>query len=799
MSPDPSLSPLVGRAAELRIATLWLDATLCLRAYDPRFSEMFGLSLNALGIGKPLIELVGLPATFRGWVSQAALDIRHPSRWADDRVAAGIAPAMGGGWTVWIVERDALDRDSDRIEEAIAALPNPVFVKDLTGRYVGCNRAFEDYIGLKRHELIGKNAFDVAPSDLAELYRDTDQELLRGERVQSYEATVRYADGSNRQVLFRKSAFFARSGKVAGIVGVMTDISEQKRLEAEYRLAASVFDNAAEAITITDARPAILKVNRAFTEITGYTPEEVVGRNPAILSSGRQDSNFYRNMWAHLAADGNWLGEIVNRRKNGQDYPEWLSISAVRDESGAVANYIGIFTDLSQSKNAEAKIERLSLYDALTELPNRTLFVDRLRQALMVAERRHSEVAVLLIGVEGLRQINDTLGYEVGDQLLRTTAQRLQNVLRNGDTIARYMGDQFVVLLDGLQDAPDAGIVAANVLHALATPVTLQGKDLLVGASIGIAISPRDGVEPSALIRCADVAMHHAKQEGRNVYQFYSSDLEHNTLERLMLESGLRSALSRQEFMLFYQPQIEAQTGTIVGVEALIRWRHPELGMISPLRFIPLAEETGQIIAIGEWVLDTACAQARAWLDAGHPVRVSVNLSARQFRERNIAERVEQALARAGLPAEWLELELTESMVMHDVTRAANALRRLRDLGVKVSIDDFGTGYSSLAYLKRFEIDKLKIDRSFVAEIPFDANDMAIAGAVIALGKSLKLRVVAEGVETQGQLEFLMAQGCHDIQGFYYSRPVEAAAITRLLDNPSPMIGTAVSSATGNT
>ena len=788
---DQATAPVTGRAAELRIGTIWLDSTLCLRAFDPVIADLFGVSMSVLVIGQPFMDAASLPANFRIWISQAALDIRHASRWSDARRAAGVSPAMGGGWSVWVVARETIDRDVDQAEQVLSSIPSPVFYKDLHGRYLGCNKAFEDYVGISRHELIGKGVFDVAPPDLAEVYRDTDESLLRGRGVQSYEASVRYADGSMRDVLFRKSAFYSRSGEVAGIVGVMTDVTEQKRLEREFKLAASVFDNAAEAITITDDTPVILKVNRAFTEITGYTAAEVVGKNPSILSSGRQDKAFYTHMWSRLKEDGYWFGEIVNRRKSGEDFPEWLSISAVRSEGRRPANYIGIFTDISQAKNAEAKIERLSLYDALTELPNRTLFVDRLRQAITLASRRRHEVGVLLIGLDGLRQINDSFGYDVGDQTLRAVGQRLQTVLRSGDTVARYMSDQFVVLLSDLLDAPDAGIVASNILQMLGEPLSLGGRDVSVGGHVGIAVYPRDGEDPAVLVRGADVAMHHAKREGKNLYQFFSADLENNTLERLMLESGLRSALARNQFHLQYQPQVDAQTCRIVGVEALIRWQHPDLGLIPPIRFISLAEETGQIIAIGDWVLETACRQAREWLDAGHPLSVSVNLSARQFRQRDIAERVEKALNEFGLPPNLLELELTESMVMHDPERAVTALRRLRDMGVRVSIDDFGTGYSSLSYLKRFEIDKLKIDRSFVSDIPHDANDMAIAGAVIALGKSLKLRVVAEGVETLGQLDFLRAQGCHDIQGFYFSRPVDAVVITGMLARKGEAIGSA--------
>ena len=783
MATEQGQPPVTGLAAELRIGSLWLDSTLCLRAFDPVVAALFGTSISAFVIGQPFIDQASLPASFRNWISLAALDLRQPSRWADARCAAGIAPAMGGGWTVWVLERTTLDCNDNSVDEMLAAIPSPVFFTDAHGRCRGCNKAFEACIGIPRHELIGKTVFDVEPSGMVDVHLESDRNLLKGKGVQSYQAKVRYADASLRDVLFRKAVFYARSGEVAGIVGVMFDVTEQKRLEREYRLAASVFDNAAEAITITDSTPAILKVNRAFTEITGYREDEVVGKNPSVLSSGRQDKAFYRNMWRQLTEDGCWFGEIANRRKNGEEYPEWLSISAVCDEAGQTGNFIGIFTDISQAKNAEAKIERLSLYDALTELPNRTLFVDRLHQAVTLADRRRHHVGVLLVGLDGLRQINDTLGYGLGDEMLRAVGQRLQSVLRSGDTVARYMSDQFVVLLFDLLEISDAGIVTGNILQALASPFSLQGRELTVGASIGVAVYPRDGATPEALIRGADVAMHRAKREGGNHFLFFSPELEHNSLERLTLESSLRSALERQQFVLHYQPQVDLESRALVGVEALIRWEHPEQGMILPSRFIPLAEESGQIIPIGDWVLQTACRQAKQWLDAGHALPVAVNLSARQFRQCDIVEKIEKVLTEVGLPPELLELELTESMVMHDPERAVTALRRLRDMGVKVSMDDFGTGYSSLSYLKRFEIDKLKIDRSFVSALPHDAYDQAIASAVIALGKSLKLRVVAEGVETLGQLGFLQAQGCDGIQGFYFSRPVAAAFISSMLDN----------------
>lgn len=557
--------------------------------------------------------------------------------------------------------------------------------------------------------------------------------------------------------------------------------SEWQGLERELRLAASVFDNAAEAIMITDATASIVKVNRAFEDITGFAAAEIVGQRPSVLSSGRHDAGFYARMWQDLASEGRWYGEIWNRRCNGEEFPEWLSISAVKDADGGVTHYIGIFTDISQRKHSEAQIERLSWFDTVTDLPNRALFIDRLEQAIVAGQRRQRPVGVLLAGLDRMRAINDSLGYALGDHLLREVARRLQGAVRPDDTVGRYVGDQFVVLVPDMHDAADLGVLASRLLDALALPFHIAGHELAISSSIGISHTPRDGEDAMGLIKCADMAMHHAKKEGRNNYQFYTGELEHVSIERLMLQASLRQALSQEQLVLYYQPQIDVASGRMLGVEALVRWRHPDMGMIAPNRFIPLAEETGQIVALGDWVLRQACQQGRRWHDAGHPLTVAVNLSARQFKQKDLVERIEMALEESGLPPTCLELELTESMIMQDPERVAASLRRLRQLGVSLSIDDFGTGYSSLAYLKRFPLDKLKIDRSFVSDIPHDSNDMAIAQAVIALGHSLRLKVVAEGVETAEQVNFLSEQGCHSLQGFYYSPPVSAEAMALML------------------
>jgi len=559
--------------------------------------------------------------------------------------------------------------------------------------------------------------------------------------------------------------------------------SERLRREAEAKvlLAAKVFENSKEGILVTDADVNIVSVNFGFTEITGYTQHEVLGRNPSLMSSGRHDKGFYEAMWAEIRQHGSWQGEVWNRRKEGVIYPEWLTITSMKNEAGETTNYIGIFSDISERKLAEERIQYLAHYDALTDLPNRVLLRDRLKQAIIKAQRSNETVAVIFLDLDRFKQINDTLGHAVGDALLQTVAGRLQQCVREQDTVSRQGGDEFLVMLPAAT-AEGAALVAQKVLSALAEPCLIEGHDLRITPSLGISLYPNDATDIETLIKLADVAMYHAKDIGRNNYQFYTASLNASAYERMALENGLRLALERDELMLHYQPQIDLATGRVVGCEALIRWQHPEHGMVSPSRFIPVAEECGLIVPIGEWVIREACRQLRIWQDAGYgPLLMAVNMSALQFRKAGLDGMVMQVLSDAGVMAQAVELELTESILMHGVDATLATLQKFSALGLQLSIDDFGTGYSSLSYLKRFPIHKLKIDQSFVRDIATDINDAAIVRTIIVMAHSLNLRVIAEGVETADQLAFLREAGCDEMQGYFFSRPLPAAEFGALL------------------
>jgi len=569
-------------------------------------------------------------------------------------------------------------------------------------------------------------------------------------------------------------------GEFARIAGLAVT---RVRSDTILRQAAAVFESTREGVVITDLTPRILTVNRAYSEITGYAEAEVLGRNPSLLKSGRQDEAFYQALWANIRETGHWQGEIWNRRKNGEIFPQLLTISTVYDGEGLPSHYVGVMTDISQLKQSEARLEHLAHYDPLTDLPNRLLLQSRLEHALEHAERHQQQIAVLFLDLDRFKNVNDSLGHPVGDELLEALARRLSERLREDDTLGRLGGDEFLVLLENLGRAEEAAGVAQTLLQLLDQPFSLpSGHEVYVGASIGISLYPDDGATVTELIKNADVAMFQSKEQGRNTASFYTPTLTVAANERLDMESRLRRALANGEFVLHYQPQLDAQSGALIGCEVLVRWNSPDEGMISPLRFIPLAEETGLIVPLGEWVLRTACAQAKAWLEAGMPpLLMAVNLSGRQLQQRDIVQRVAAVLEETGLPADHLKLELTESMIMGRGEQAVELLHALKALGLYLSIDDFGTGYSSLAYLKRFPIDELKIDQGFVRDIPHDLNDTEIAAAIIAMARNLNLKVMAEGVETPEQLDFLRRQGCHAYQGYLFSRPVPADQFARML------------------
>ena len=560
------------------------------------------------------------------------------------------------------------------------------------------------------------------------------------------------------------------------------DITERKRAEEQVQLTAQVFDQSSEAIVIADATQTIVRINRAFTRITGYTDAQAVGQSLRLLTIADAAQGFDpQTVYARLPVGGSWEGEAWGRRKDASVYPQWLSISTVWDGNGSVTHSITLFRDITPQREAQERIQRLAHYDPLTHLPNRALLAERASSHIEEQQACGGSLAMLFLDLDHFKNVNDSLGHRIGDSLLVAVAQRLQSEITPRDTVSRLGGDEFVLLLPAASAAA-AAAVATRLLASVAQPFQIGAYELTTTLSIGIAMFPADGTSFDTLYQRADAAMYRAKQTGRNRYGFFTADLEQRTARALLIENALRRALERNQFELHYQPQVSLSTRRVVGVEALLRWHHPELGLVSPAEFIPVAESSGMIVAIGEWVIRNAAKDAKRWLDLQLSLlTVSVNISAVQFRHPQLPEMVTRCLKEAGLPARRLELELTEGAAVDDPAAALAMMDELHDRGVRLSMDDFGTGYSSLSYLKRFQIYKLKIDQSFVRDLEEDANDRAIVSAIIRMAQALGMQTTAEGVETEGQLEFLRAQGCDEGQGYYFSRPLPAKALEEYL------------------
>jgi diguanylate cyclase (GGDEF)-like protein/PAS domain S-box-containing protein len=626
----------------------------------------------------------------------------------------------------------------------------------------------------------------VHPGDRP-LVKEHIRALMAGERdVLELFLRVTHSDGSEHVVHERAVATRDSRGKVLSIAGTTQDVTERKQQEEGLRLSARLMDSMQEAMVITNPRGTILNVNPAFCAITSYAAEEVIGGNPRLWKSQHHDAEFYQAMWAELGANGYWRGEIWNRRKSGEAFPSWQTISAVFDDQGRRTHYVSVFSDISSLVQSREQLAHQAYHDPLTDLPNRLLFQDRLSHALARAERDGSQVAVLFLDLDRFKHVNDSLGHPAGDELIRAVARRLSETIRKEDTVARTGGDEFVMLLEELRDVQDAAHLADKLLRVLAEPHHIQGHELYITSSIGISLYPHDGESADILVRNADAAMYQAKSNGRKTYAFYTQDLTAMAAERLQIEADLRSALENHELTVHYQPQIDLAKGRCIGAEALVRWHHPTLGNLPPDRFIPIAEDSGLIIELGEQVLREACLQARRWLDAGIEFEtIGVNVAGPQLQHSDFVAMVSRVLAETGLPAAHLDLEMTETFIMKNADVTFGLLNELRALGVKLSIDDFGTGYSSLAYLKRLPIDRIKLDRSFIKDLPGDEEDAAITRAVASLSISLGLRLVAEGVETAAQLQFLHDLGCHEVQGYFFGRPVPAAEFVWLTDlNP---------------
>jgi diguanylate cyclase (GGDEF)-like protein/PAS domain S-box-containing protein len=682
---------------------------------------------------------------------------------------------------------DALRRSENKYRELFWSNLDGIVISSLDGQVIDANPAFLNLMCYSLDQLKQQNFWSLVAEESEALERfNLDNKVLRFGYCDEFEATYLNRFDNQVPVSVKTVAMRDAFGRINAVWRMVRDISEKRAAEERVQLAAKVFENTVEGIMITDADKRIRSVNRAFTEITGYTQHEVLGQKTSILSSGRHDAPFYEQMWQAIGENGSWQGELWNRRKNGEVYPEWLAINAVRNSLGEITHYVAIFSDLTERKAADDRIQFLAHFDVLTSLPNRVHMQDRVELAIHNAVRDNQRLALLLLDLDRFKTVNESLGHSAGDTLLQVAADRIRSVLGPGEMLARQGGDEFIILLPLISDPGEAALAAERVREVFASPIELHNHVITITPSIGISVYPDDGRDYETLVRNADAAMYHAKSSGRNSYKFYTADLNARAREILAIESQLRFALERDEFVLHYQPQVDMKTGCIIGAEALIRWNHPSLGLLGPVRFIQVAEERGFIVQIGNWVIAEATRQMVAWRQAGLPeVTLAINLSALQFRQPDLAEQVQQALSSHDLPGHALDIEVTESVIMEDAQATIQAIDTMKSMGLRLSIDDFGTGYSSLSYLKRFKADKLKIDRSFVRDIPQDADDSAIARAIINMAKNLNMQVVAEGVETMEQWQFLEQEGCDFVQGYLIAKPLPAEEFAALLTQGS--------------
>ncbi|HEV7391853.1 MAG TPA: EAL domain-containing protein [Burkholderiales bacterium] len=724
--------------------------------------------------------------------------------------------------------------EAQRLTQAmIEALPNPIFFKDTDGKYRGVNKAWETFFGIPRGAFIGKTVYDLYHADeaLAGRMDALDQALWQRPGSQSYEAVIPVVDGMQRDVVYYKATYAGAEGDVVGLIGTIIDITERKQAERRQAMEHAVTRVLAEAQTLADAVPRII---RTVCETMGwhygdryeYDGEFEVLRRREMWCIDTPEISAFAESAAHRTIKPDATGTGLIRRTYAANKPVWIEDIAKdpglrRKELVAQAGLHGAFAfplvaanqvlgvmeffhrdvrepdamliQIAESigsqigqfivrMKAEEAVKYVAMHDTVTHLPNRVMFNQGLEQAIARAQRHERQLALMFIDLDRFKIINDTLGHEIGDVLLRDVAQRLKDNLRAGDMVARLGGDEFVVLLEDVEDAAAIGSVAEKLIAALSSNFIIAGREVHVTASIGLSTYPVDAQDMRSLMKYADIAMYRAKEQGRNTFQFYSDQINMHSVERLTLESQLQGALERDELVLHYQPVIDAKRGDIIGMEALVRWQHRDGDLLPPAKFIDIAEETGLIVPIGEWVLHTACMQQRQWLALGlPPIRIAVNLSPRQFVHRHFIEAIMKALENTQFEPKWLELELTETTVMHNAQRAIALLGELKQMGIRIAIDDFGTGYSSLAYLKRFPIDSLKIDRSFVGDVPHDPGNTAITQAIIAMAHSLGLKVTAEGVETAEQVAFLREHGCEEMQGYYFSRALPVAAATAIL------------------
>ncbi len=688
-----------------------------------------------------------------------------------------------------------LQKSESRFRGAMSSMVEGLTVLSSTGICRFANHAAENILGYPEHglqdldvrqlpvQLVDEEGNEL-PNPLHDLQRL--QQLCTGRNVRNRVTRLRFPDGTIRWLEINTAPLDTVNGEDAHVVLTFSDITERRHVEEKLRLAFEAIRHSGEGILMTDAQHRIISANPAFESVTGHKAGEIIGSPPVLFMSARQKDGFLDTVRETLERDGHWQGEVWNRRKNGEAYPEWLGVSAVREPDGKVKYFVYIFSDMTERKAAQERIEFLAHHDPLTGLPNRLLLRDRMAQAMALATRTQSRVALMFLDLDRFKKINDSLGHPVGDALLKGVVERLKACVRESDTISRQGGDEFIIVLNDVRDSDAVSRVAEKIHERMSNPFVLGEHTLSTSFSIGVALFPDDSEDFDSLMQKADTAMYHAKEAGRNSYRFFTEQMNLQVVEHMTLETQLRRALENGEFVLHYQPQLDLQERTIVGVEALIRWNSPDGGLVPPSKFIPIAEESGLIVQIGAWVLREACRQARAWQESGlPPFVVAVNLSAIQFRRPDLVNSVINALVLSDLDSQWLELELTESILIQDTEATLDTVRRLKALGVQLSVDDFGTGYSSLTYLKRFAVDKLKIDQSFVRDLVSDPDDAAIVRAIIQMAHSLKLKTIAEGVETEELCNLLQLFHCDEVQGYWLARPMPPEELEAFVRNYS--------------
>jgi len=780
---------------------------------NPAFETTFGFHREAV-LGKNLTEVIIPPHYQKAHLEgMARLKQGEKPKILGKRVEVSARHANGSEFPVEIIlnylpevgRYTAFLHDISkrkRQEEMVATLlaeKEAILENALVGivllrhrQIVSCNKRLEEIFGYPPGEMIGQSTRILYPSE----------EVFISIGAEAYPTVSRGVNFSKTLMLRRRdgSTFWGElTGRAIdpsqpqdGSIWIYSDITERKNAEAELAIAAIAF-NSQEGMVVTDAEGVILRVNQAFTKTTGYSEAEAIGQTPRFLKSGRHDQIFYRDMWDTVKRTGSWQGEIWDRRKNGEEYMVWLTISSVKDNDGVVTNYVGTQFDITDRKQAEERIQHLAFFDQLTGLPNRTLLLDRLKQAMTASLRNGNHCALLLADLDDFKNINDSLGHEAGDAVLKEVARRLTECIRDDDTVARLGSDEFLLMLVGLskdqtEAATQVELIGEKILVALNQPHSINDQAYQCTPSIGATLFKGQDASVDNLLKQADLAMYRAKSSGRNMVRFFDPEMETAVTVRARLEGDLRDAVQKEQFLLHYQPQVTSD-GAVTGTEVLVRWQHPQRGMVSPAQFIPLSEETGLILPLGKWVLETSCRQLVKW--ASQPkmsnIIVAVNVSARQFKQPDFVEQTLEVLNKTGANPERLKLELTESMLVENLQDIIEKMSALKARGVGFSLDDFGTGYSSLSYLKRLPLDQLKIDQSFVRDVLSDPNDAAIARTIVALAQSLGLAVIAEGVETANQRDFLADSGCHAYQGYFFSRPLALEGFEAFVQRDVPV------------